>query len=114
MNRRAGGEDPANRGEPVPFRILLKRRDLVIFLASVVLFHFGNAAMLPMAGQVLAQTHPGEDAIALSACIIAVQFVMVGAAWGVGRASARGSGREPIFLVARSCRCAAYRSRSPP
>jgi MFS family permease len=72
----------------------------VIFLVSVVLFHFGNAAMLPMAGQVLAQTHPGEDTIALSACIIAAQFVMVGVAWAVGRASARGIGRKPIFLTA--------------
>jgi len=93
-----GGEDGG--GEPLPFRDLLKRRDLIVFLASVVLFHFGNAAMLPMAGQVLAQTHPGEDAIALSACIIAAQFVMVGVAWCVGQASARGIGRKPIFLVA--------------
>ena len=53
-----------------------------------------------MAGQVLAQTHPGQDAIALSACIIAAQFVMVGVAWCVGQASARGVGRKPIFLVA--------------
>jgi MFS family permease len=66
----------------------------------VVLFHFGNAAMLPMAGQVLAQTHPGQDTMALSACIIAAQFVMVGVAWAVGRASARGIGRKSIFLVA--------------
>jgi MFS family permease len=95
-----GGEDPANKVEPIPFRELLRRRNLITFLVSVVLFHFGNAAMLPMAGQVLAQTHPGEDAIALSACIIAAQFVMVGAAWGVGRASARGIGRKPILLVA--------------
>jgi MFS family permease len=93
-----GGEDLAH--EPIPIRTLLRRRDLVIFLASVVLFHFGNAAMLPMAGQVLAQTHPGEDAVALSACIIAAQFVMVGVAWSVGKASARGVGRKPIFLVA--------------
>jgi MFS family permease len=95
-----GGEDPAHNREPIPFRDLLKRRDLLIFLGSVVLFHFGNAAMLPMAGQVLAQTHPGSDTIALSACIIAAQFVMVGVAWGVGQASARGIGRKPIFLVA--------------
>ena len=95
-----GGEDPANACEPIPLRELLKRRDLMIFLVSVVLFHFGNAAMLPMAGQVLAQTHPGEDTIALSACIIAAQFVMVGVAWAVGRASARGIGRKPIFLTA--------------
>jgi predicted MFS family arabinose efflux permease len=98
--RARGGEDPNNKCEPVSFRDLLKRRDLLIFLASVVLFHFGNAAMLPMAGQVLAQTHPGEDTIALSACIIAAQLVMVGVAWAVGRASARGVGRKTIFLVA--------------
>jgi predicted MFS family arabinose efflux permease len=95
-----GGEDPGNHCEPIAFRDLLRRRDLIIFLTSVVLFHFGNAAMLPMAGQVLAQKHPGEDAIALSACIIAAQFVMVGVVWCVGFASARGVGRKPIFLVA--------------
>jgi len=98
--RARGGEDPTHKCEPLPFRDLLGRRDLRIFLASVVLFHFGNAAMLPMAGQVLAQTHPGEDTIALSACIIAAQFVMIGVAWCVGRASAKGLGRKPIFLVA--------------
>jgi MFS family permease len=95
-----GGEDPTRQGEPIPFRDLLRRRDLLIFLVSVMLFHFGNAAMLPMAGQVLAQTHPGQDAIALSACIIAAQLVMVGVAWSVGQASAFGVGRKPIFLVA--------------
>ena len=98
--RARGGEDPNNKCEPIPFRDLLKRRDLQIFLASVVLFHFGNAAMLPMAGQVLALKHPGSDTIALSACIIAAQLAMVGVAWTVGRASARGSGRKTIFLVA--------------
>ena len=95
-----GGEDPANQCEPVPIRDLLKRRDLLMFLVSVVLFHFGNAAMLPMAGQVLAKEHPGSDTIALSACIIAAQFVMIGVAWSVGQASERGIGRKPIFLLA--------------
>ena len=98
--RARGGEDASARGEPISFRKLLRRRELLIFLASVVLFHFGNAAMLPMAGQVLAQAHPGSDTIALSACIIAAQFVMVGVAWAVGRASARGVGRKTVFLVA--------------
>ncbi len=98
-DRARGGEDAAG-GQPVAFRDLLRRRNLLIFLASVVLFHFGNAAMLPMAGQVLAIAHPGSDTIALSACIIAAQLVMVGVAWAVGRASARGTGRKTIFLVA--------------
>ncbi len=98
--RARGGEDPAEGGRPLALRELLGRRDLRIFLVSVVLFHFGNAAMLPMAGQVLAQTHPGSDTIALSACIIAAQLVMVGVAWAVGHACARGVGRKTIFLIA--------------
>jgi predicted MFS family arabinose efflux permease len=98
--RARGGEDPNHKCQPIRLRDLLRRRDLLIFLASVILFHFGNAAMLPMAGQVLALKHPGQDTIALSACIIAAQLVMVGVAWAVGRASARGVGRKAIFLVA--------------
>ena len=95
-----GGKSPDRACKPIPYRDLLKRRDLLIFLASVVLFHFGNAAMLPMAGQVLALRHPGTDTISLSACIIAAQLVMVGVAWSVGRAMAARVGRKPIFLVA--------------
>jgi MFS family permease len=99
-DRARGGEDPAHGCEPIPLRDVLRKRDLAIFLGSVVLSHFGNAAMLPMAGQVLAKTHPGTEAIALSACIIVAQLVMVGVAWCVGWASARGIGRKPIFLLA--------------
>ena len=84
----------------IPISDIFKRRDLMIFLASVVLFHFGNAAMLPMAGQVLAKTHPGADIIALSACIITAQLVMIVVAATVGWAMRRGIGRKTIFLVA--------------
>ncbi len=97
-----GGEQAGPDGdrEAVPIRTLLGRRDLQVFLASVVLFHFGNAAMLPLAGQVIAIAHPGQDAMALSACIIAAQLVMIGVAWMVGRAMKAGYGRKSIFLVA--------------
>ena len=97
-----GGEarDASGKAEPLPLRDLFKRRTLVVFLIAVLLFHFGNAAMLPMAGQVLAKTHPGQDTIALSACIISAQFVMMGVAWAVGRAMAKGYGRKTIFLLA--------------
>jgi predicted MFS family arabinose efflux permease len=56
--------------------------------------------MLPMAGQVLAKTHPGADISALSACIICAQLVMVAVAAMVGWALRRGVGRKTIFLVA--------------
>ena len=93
-------KEAGGKGQPLSVRDVLRRRDLLIFLASVVLFHFGNAAMLPMAGQVLAKTHPGADVTALSACIIAAQLVMIGAAAVVGYAIKRGVGRKTIFLVA--------------
>ncbi len=99
---RGGEANEAGAGQvkPVAIRALLKRRDLRVFLGSVSLFHFGNAAMLPMAGQVLARAHPDDATIALSACIIMAQLVMVGVAWAVGRAVTRGIGRKPIFLLA--------------
>ena len=87
-------------GKPASVKEILQRRDLLVFLVSVVLFHFGNAAMLPMAGQVLAKTHPGADVTALSACIIAAQLVMIGVAAAVGYAIKRRVGRKAIFLVA--------------
>lgn len=98
-----GGETTGQDGRaarPISFRAMLTRRDFVVFLVAVTLFHFGNAAMLPMAGQVLAQIHPGTETIALSACIIAAQATMIGIAMLCGRAMAAGWGRKTIFLVA--------------
>ncbi len=95
-----GGDIDGGGREPLNLSELFKRRDLLIFLVSVLLFHFGNAAMLPMAGQVLTKTHPGADVTALSACIIAAQLVMIGVAAAVGVAIKRGVGRKTIFLVA--------------
>jgi hypothetical protein len=101
-----GGDDKDPRteagqsGGAIPILNLFQKRDLMIFLVSVVLFHFANAAMLPMAGQVLAKTHPGADIVALSACIITAQLVMIGIAAMVGWAIRRGIGRKKIFLVA--------------
>lgn len=93
----AGGDD---QHHPIAFSELWKKRHLKVFIISVILFHFGNAAMLPLAGQVIAKVHPGMDVIALSACVIAAQLVMVGVATVVGRAMRGGVGRKKIFLVA--------------
>jgi MFS family permease len=103
-HRLARGSEPVDpatgREEPMAFREVARCRDLWILLVSVVLFHFGNAAMLPMAGQVLAETHPGTDTAALSACIVVAQLTMVAVAWTVGKCLNLGIGRKRIFLVA--------------
>jgi MFS family permease len=92
--------ESGERSQPMTFSALWQKRDLKVFIISVILFHFGNAAMLPLAGQVIAKVHPGMDVIALSACIIAAQLVMVAVAATVGHAMRKGVGRKKIFLVA--------------
>ena len=110
------GREGSGHARPTAIRDVLKRRDLLIFLGSVALFHFGNAAMLPMAGQVLARAHPHAATLALSACIVVAQLVMVAVAWAVGTgddAGVRGASRSS-WSPTRCCRCAAFCSRSPP
>lgn len=88
-----------SQGRALPLGTLLRRRNLAFFLLSVLLFHLGNAAMLPLAGQVLASVHPGSDAVAMSACIFVAQAVMVLTATLCGRAMAAGIGLKAIFLA---------------
>ncbi len=77
---------------------LLRDRRIAIFSASVVLFHFANAAMLPLAGQKVSHGHPEGAAGAMSACIIAAQLVMVPVALLSSRLAVSW-GRRPVFLI---------------
>jgi MFS family permease len=73
-------------------------RRILIFSASVVLFHFANAAMLPLAGLKLSHGHEHGAAGNMSACIIAAQPVMVPVALLASRLAVSW-GRRPVFLV---------------
>jgi MFS family permease len=77
---------------------LLGNRTLLIFAVSTTLFHFANAAMLPLAGQLLAHTNATEAPLSMSACIIAAQLVMVPVAASAGSLADRW-GRKPVFLI---------------
>ncbi|GAB6854948.1 MFS transporter [Asaia astilbis] len=98
--RIARGSEDDSDDPPVAIGRLMTRRPVWVFLSAIILFHLGNAAMLPFAGQVMAKSHPGAEAITLSVCVIVAQFVMMIVAWGVGRMMAHGVGRKPIFLLA--------------
>ena len=94
-----GEEDKAeNQDKRSDIKKLFSDRRLLTFCGAVVLFHFANAAMLPLVGQKLAQGHPRLDpSVYLSACIVVAQLVMVPTANVVGRLA--NIGRKPIFLV---------------
>jgi MFS family permease len=80
------------------YSILFKSQPLVVFGLCVMLFHFANAALLPLVGQKLATAFPKEATAMMSACIVAAQLVMLPIALLVGR-SADSWGRKPIFLI---------------
>lgn len=77
---------------------LLTNRPLVIFALSTTFFHFANAAMLPLAGQLLALNNTRGATLSMSACIIAAQLVMVPVAAVAGTMADRW-GRKPIFMI---------------
>ena len=99
--RDLGDGPPDAAGHPVSptgYSILLKSRPLVIFGLCALLFHFANAALLPLVGQKLAAGHPKEATAMMSACIVAAQAVMLPIALLVGR-TADSWGRKPLFLA---------------
>jgi predicted MFS family arabinose efflux permease len=78
---------------------LLKDRLLLIFLICAVLFHFANAAMLPLLGEMLSKGHGRASMMFMSACVITTQLVVtLLASWsGI---KARQWGRKPLLLIA--------------
>jgi MFS family permease len=84
---------------PSGLAVVLGSRPLLIFGASVVMFHFANAAMLPLVGQKLSLVAPHLATTLMSVCIVAAQLVMIPVSWWVG-ASADRLGRKPLFAVA--------------
>ncbi|MEH2378876.1 MAG: MFS transporter [Nostoc sp.] len=76
---------------------LLSDRKILFFTIAVVLFHFANAAMLPLVGQELAQGKGTSDTVYMSACIIVAQLVMIPVSNLAGRFA--NAARKPIFLL---------------
>jgi MFS family permease len=94
------GKRHAGEGDqPSGLRVLLTSKPLLIFAGATVLFHFSNAAMLPLVGQKLALVNRELGTTLMSICIIAAQLVMVPVAALVGH-KADTWGRKPIFAAA--------------
>jgi Major Facilitator Superfamily len=100
----ARGSDKNRDGQPSGLRVIFECKPLLIFTASITLFHFANAAMLPLLGEKLAQSNNGVETLFMAACIITAQIVMVPMALLVGH-KADSWGRKPD-LSRRLCRIA--------
>ena len=74
--RARGGKGGTKEAKPVAESALLKDHRLVIFLVCAVMFHFANAAMLPLLGEMLAKGQSRNSMMFMSACVVTTQVVI--------------------------------------
>ena len=98
--QRARGAIAADHdGQPARASALLRDRPLVIFLVCAVMFHFANAAMLPLLGEMLAKGQGRSSMMFMSACVVTTQMtIAVISSWSGRKAGAWG--RKPLLLIA--------------
>ncbi|NBD08795.1 MFS transporter [Corallococcus silvisoli] len=97
---RARGAKPDGGPEhTASLRQLLQDPRLRTFLTCAVMFHFANAAMLPLLGELLAKGRGRDSMLFMSACVVTTQFVIsLLASWAGHRAGTWG--RKPLMLLA--------------
>jgi predicted MFS family arabinose efflux permease len=64
-----GADGGEHHGKPSSLSALMKDRPLAVFMICAVLFHFANAAMLPLLGEMLAKGHGRSSMMFMSACV---------------------------------------------
>jgi predicted MFS family arabinose efflux permease len=79
--------------------VLFRDRRLVVFLVCAVMFHFANAAMLPLLGELLAKGRGRSSMLFMSACVVTTQLVVTLISAWAGR-KARAWGRKPLLMIA--------------
>lgn len=97
--RARGANEDGECSQPVGAHALLRNRPLLIFLVCAVTFHFANAAMLPLLGEMLAKGRGRSSMMFMSACVVTTQLVITLLAAWVGR-KAGTWGRKPLLLIA--------------
>lgn len=91
-------DEPANDPTPSGWQALLGNRSILFFALACVLFHFANAAMLPLLGQRLAQgISAGASSAYMSACIIVAQLVMIPVSYLTGKLAP--NGRKRLLII---------------
>jgi MFS family permease len=79
-------------------RNLIRQPALLVFGASILLFHLANAAMLPLMGSVLTARSSQWATVLIAACMVGPQLVVAAFSPWAGRLAERW-GRRPILLV---------------
>jgi len=94
-----GSDEGKAQAKPSTLTALLKDRPLLVFLICAVLFHFANAAMLPLLGEMLSKGQGRSSMMFMSACVVTTQTVVTLLASWSGIKAQRW-GRKPLLLIA--------------
>ena len=94
-----GASETNTNGKPATIRTLLGDKPIVIFLICAVMFHFANAAMLPLLGEMLSQGKGRSSMMFMAACVVTTQLIITLIASLSGRTAASW-GRKPLLLIA--------------
>lgn len=92
-----GADDGGDGPSIVPWYTVLRDPRILAFMLAVVLFHFANAAMLPLVGQKVGHANQDTAQSMMAMCIIVAQVVMVPVAILASRYAVRS--RRKVFLV---------------
>jgi MFS family permease len=96
---RAHGAPPRERPKPrIRPGALMQNRSLLIFAGCLLLFHLGNAAMLPLMGSVLTMRSARWATVLIAACIVVPQIVVAALSPWIGE-RAQAWGRRPLLLI---------------
>jgi len=94
-----GASDGDSKDQAKSVRVLFREHRLVIFLVCAVMFHFANAAILPLLGEMLAKGQGRSSMMFMSACVVTTQLVVTLISSWTGRKAALW-GRKPLLLIA--------------
>jgi predicted MFS family arabinose efflux permease len=95
---RAAAKEQESKESATGIKDLLSNRRILFFTIAMALFHFANAAMLPLAGQKMGIADKQNSSLYLSAAIIIAQGVMALVASYSGNAAE--NGRKKIITIA--------------
>lgn len=84
---------------PSIWQVLMRSRDLRLLAVTMMLFHLGNAAMLPLLGQAVVSRGQADPSAFTAMTIIVAQLVMIPAALLAGRFAVR-HGYWPLVTMA--------------
>jgi len=98
-DRARGARQTGGDAQSTAARALFTEHPMIVFFICAVLFHFANAAMLPLLGEMLSKGHGRSSMMFMSACVVTTQLVIaIIASWSGRKAGTWG--RKPLLLIA--------------